>query len=253
MKISIVTPTYNSAAYLEETIHSILNQSYKNFEHIIIDGQSTDNTVDLIKKYSHIQWFSEKDNGQSNAINKGFRLATGDILAWQNSDDLYFPDTFETVVDFFQKNPDVDIVYGYYQLIEAGGEWICDVKPIDWNLWLFAHGRFVPVQPTVFWRRKVYELVGDLDESLHYCMDVDFYCRSSKEFKFACIHKFLGKFRVHPQSKTQNVANIKKIRQEWKAILSHSFNYSFMDSLICDFFYYRSLLAKSLKTKFFKK
>jgi glycosyltransferase involved in cell wall biosynthesis len=254
MKLSIVTPVYNSGKYIRETIESIANQSYRNFEHIIMDGLSTDNTLEIAKEYKHIKCISEKDTGQSNAINKGFRMATGDILAWQNADDTYFPDTFEAVVTHFHDHPDVDIVYGYYQLIDGESRWMCDVYPIDWNRWLFAHGRFCPPQPTVFWRRKVYEAIGELDEKLHYCMDVDFYSRSiNKKFNFGRIPKMLGKFRIHEQSKTQNKVNDRRVHDEYKNVLSMNFNYSKLDLLFFEVFQQRSKLAKNIKLKVFKK
>lgn len=254
MKISIITPVYNCEKYIRETIESIANQNYKNFEHIVIDAASNDNTLEIIKEYNHIKYLSEKDNGQSEAINKGFRIAQGDILAWQNADDIYFPDTFETVINFFIKNPEVDIVYGYYQLIGSASEWICDVFPIQWNRWMFVHGRFCPPQPTVFWRRRVFKAIEELDEKLHYCMDVDFYSRAvNKEFKFERIPKMIGKFRIHNQSKTQNKNNEKKVYEEYKNVLSTRFNYTFIDSLVFEFFKIRAMLSKNIKQKWLKK
>ena len=113
MKISIITPSYNQAQFIERTILSVLNQDYKDIEYIIMDGGSTDGTVEILKKYSdHIIWKSEKDNGQSDAINKGLKMATGDIVAYLNSDDTYQPGAFKEVATFFEKNPDKKWVYG---------------------------------------------------------------------------------------------------------------------------------------------
>lgn len=254
MLISIITPVYNSEKYIRETIESIINQTNKHFEHIVIDAVSTDKTLEIIKEYRHIKYLSEKDNGQSEAINKGFNMAKGDILAWQNADDIYFPDTFETVINFFKDNPDIDIVYGYYQLIDTDTKWICDVYPIKWNKWMFAHGRFCPPQPTVFWRRGVFETQGELNEKLHYCMDVDLYSRSiNKGFKFERIPKMMGKFRIHDQSKTQNKNNEKKVYEEYKNVLSSNFNYNFFDFLFFEFFKIRAILSKNIKQKWLKK
>lgn len=248
MKISIITPSYNSQPYIENTIESIKNQSYSNFEHIVIDGLSKDSTVEVIKKYPHIHWISEADNGQSNAINKGFRIASGDILAWQNADDLYLPETFEIVAKTFANNPEVDVIYGNYQIIDVEGNFVCNVKAVDWNPWLFKHGRFVPMQPTTFWRRRVYDLVGDLDENLQYCMDIDFFCRAvSKRAKFLRVDKCLGQFRVHPASKTSNSINRSSVYQERKQVLAKHFNYSWIDSLYFDLFWYRGKIARFIK------
>lgn len=254
MKISIVTPCYNSGQHIEATIKSIWSQDYQNFEHIVMDGLSKDNTVEIVKKYPGIQLFSERDTGQSNALNKGFKKTTGDILAWQNADDIYHPGAFKTVVDFFTQNPDVDVVYGNYTLITQNSDWICDVYPPQWSEWKFIHGRFVPLQPTVFWRRKVYEAVGDLDEKLHYCMDVDFFSRIVlKNFKFQRIDFMLGGFRVHDESKTQNAGNKEKVSKEFLHVLTRNFRYDSFDKAIFKFFEARAALAKTIKSKWLKK
>jgi glycosyltransferase involved in cell wall biosynthesis len=253
MKISVITPTFNSEQFVQDTIESIEVQTYKNYEHIIIDGESTDGTLSIVKKFNNITFISEKDSGQSNALNKGFKLASGDILAWQNADDLYVPEAFETVRNFFISNPKVDIVYGDYQLIDSGGKWICDVYPIEWDAWMFMHGRFVPMQPTVFWRRRVFEKVGFLNEDLHYCMDVDFFSRALVNgFIFKKIGKTLGKFRVHSESKTQNLLNERKVNAEYKNVLARSFNYKPLDSFFFECLTLRSRIAKRMKVSFLK-
>ncbi len=251
MKISIVTPVFNGDKYIRETIQSIENQTYSNYEHIIIDGASTDNTLNIIKEHSKIKWISEKDNGQSDALNKGFSFSKGEILAWQNADDLYCIDTFKTVVDFFTANPEVDIAYGFYQLIDSQGKKICNVHPIEWNKWKFIHGRFCPVQPTVFWRRIAYERVGLLDTSLHYCMDVDFYSRCIREnLVFKRIPHLLGKFRIHDLSKTQNKKNEESVKNEYKHVLNKNFGFTLIDRLYFDLFQFRSKIAKDIKLNF---
>jgi glycosyltransferase involved in cell wall biosynthesis len=253
MKFSIVTPAFRSGAYIEATIKSIAEQSYRDFEHIVMDGGSQDGTVDILKRHPHIQWVSEKDKGQSDAINKGFRKTTGDILAWQNADDLYLPGAFETVARVFRENPGVDVVYGDYQLIRADGSWLCDVHPIDWNLWKFAHGRFVPLQPTTFWRRRVYEALGDLDSDLHYCMDVDFFARAAAKFTFMRIPELLGQFRTHDESKTHNRDNARKVKNEHRAVLARNFRYGALDHALFEFFHRRSRLAYLVKRKLLKR
>lgn len=248
MKISIVTPVYNGSKYIRQTIESIQAQWYRHYEHIVIDGLSQDNTVAVVEEYPSVKCISEKDAGQSNALNKGFQLCTGEILAWQNGDDVYLPDTFERVAAFFQDNPTVDVVYGDYQLIDEEDKWVCNVRPVDWNTWLFAHGRFCPVQPTVFWRRRVYEHVGLLDENLHYCMDVDFYSRAVRSgFSFQRIPEFLGKFRIHQESKTQNKKNSQQLYQEYQQVLSCHFSYNWYDYITFYLFQLRARAASGAK------
>jgi len=120
--ISIVTPSFNQGAYIEENIKSVLRQNYPNFEHIIIDGSSTDGTIDILKKYDHLIWVSERDKGQSEAINKGFKTANGEIIGWLNSDDCYEPDAFSTIVRELNKAEDKYIVFGDCNLIDKNEE-----------------------------------------------------------------------------------------------------------------------------------
>lgn len=253
MKFSIIVPVYNGEKYIQETLDSIFTQSYENYEVILMDAVSSDSTLEIAAKYDMLKIISEKDNGQSDAINKGFKIATGDILAWQNADDTYLPNCFEEVADYFQKNPEVSLVYGYYELIDENSKWICDVKPIGWNEWLFKHGRFCPVQPTVFWRRNVYETVGELDTSLNYCMDVDLYARISKRFKVQLLPKVLGKFRVHQESKTQNSYNKSVVRGEYLKVLSRNFHFNITDRMLFNLFQKRADVASVIKRKWLKK
>lgn len=253
MRISIISPSFNSGQFIRETLDSIHNQTYTNFEHIIIDSCSTDNTSEIIKDFGNVTFVSERDTGQTEALNKGFNLSRGEILAWQNADDLYLPGTFKKVVQFFQENANVDIVYGYYKLIDENGKWICDVKPVEWDVWKFKHFRFVPMQPTVFWRRRVYETIGDLNESLNYTMDLDMFAKAvNAGFNFKLLPEFLGEFRVHRNSKTQNKNNRVDIKRETLQVLRVNFDYNILNTLIFYFFYHRSELASVLKRRFFK-
>ncbi len=252
MLLSIVTPVYNGEKYIKETMDSIHSQSYSNFEHIVMDGGSKDGTVSIVKQYPKATLISQPDKGQTDAINKGFRQTKGDILAWQNADDIYLPDAFEIVIRFFEKNPGVDIVYGSYQVIDSESKWQFDVHSKRWNTWTFSHGLFVPMQPTVFWRRQVYEKIGDLDIQLKYCMDVDFFAKASKHFRFKEIPAFLGQFRVHDESKTHTPNIRQKVLSEKKAVLDANFGYTAVDSLFFSLFSFRSWLGEHLKP-FFKK
>jgi len=253
LKISIVIPVLNGARFIRETIESILAQTYHNFEVIVYDAKSTDETLKIVNEYG-LNCISEKDKGQSDAINKGFKQLNGDILAWQNADDIYLPDTLEIVADYFEKHAKADIMYGNYQEIDKDGNWLCNVYPRAWNTWLFSRGRFCPVQTCVFWRRKVWENAGPLDISLNYCMDVDFYSRAINQgFNFTHIPYTFGKFRIHEKSKTYNIVNKSEFKREYRSVLSRNFKYGIQDYLFFELFYYRSHLASFVKRNWLKK
>lgn len=218
-KISIVTPSYNQGQFLEETVQSVLDQGYPNLEYIIIDGGSTDNSVEILRNYTErlAYWVSEPDRGQSHAINKGFQRATGDVLAWLCSDDLYLPDTLHTVGRFFFKHPDVDVVYGDVVEIDEGGGILRAVRTPNFNrLALLARGISVP-QPTTFFRRRVYKQVGGLDETLNWNMDYEYLLRIAfGGHRIRRIAQPVAKFRLHSASKT--VTGAVREREHWKSM-----------------------------------
>lgn len=203
-KISIVTPSYNQGKFLEETILSVITQNYPNLEYILIDGGSSDNSLDIIKKHEHSisYWISEKDKGQSEAINKGLQKATGDIVAWLNSDDLYTPNTLFNISKIFQENPDIDLIYGNVENFHSEkGSFVTNVsefKPSDFLSRVSIH------QPSVFWKRKVHHEIGYLDESLYYTMDYDLWARMFFRYKTKKINQVFSRFRIHSTSKTNN-------------------------------------------------
>jgi glycosyltransferase involved in cell wall biosynthesis len=207
--VSIVTPSYNQAHFLEETILSVLNQDYPNVEYIVIDGGSTDGSVDIIRKYEDrlAHWVSEPDEGQSDAINKGWRCARGDILAYLNSDDTYLPGALRTVVQYLQNYPRVDMVYGYLNWIDEGGRVTWTTEPsTDFDLDSLIYYAFFIPQPTVFFRKHVLDKVGMLDTSLYYCMDTDLWHRIGMNFTVRGIPTAIANFRTHLASKTHNVS-----------------------------------------------
>lgn len=204
-KITIVTPSYNQGQFLEETILSVLNQDYPNLEYIIIDGGSTDNSVDIIKKYeNHLTyWVSEKDNGQTHAINKGFRKATGDILNWLNSDDTLLPGAISSIARCFASNSIVDFAYGDYVLVDSFGKDIVSRKEIDFDFNILLYSGCFIQQPTCFFRKSVIDEIGLLDEGQDFYMDYEFYLRAAQNgFIFHNIRKSLVRFRCHSVSKT---------------------------------------------------
>lgn len=208
--VSIVTPSYNQGKFIEYAILSVKNQCYPNIEHIIVDGGSTDDTIDIIKKYEgkyNLRWISEPDRGQSDAINKGFKMANGEIIGWINSDDAYFSkDTIYEVVNFFDINLDSKIVYGDIVLINAENE-VIRINPV---LLFWGHKAFkihrTPSQPAVFFKRCIIEKYS-LDVDLTYSMDYDFWLKIGRENKFYYIKKILSCFRLHDRSKSVSKCN----------------------------------------------
>lgn len=208
--ISIVTPSFNQGHFLEKTIESVLDQHYPNLEYIIQDGGSTDNSVNIIERYqsSLKHWESKRDQGQSHAINLGFQHATGQIMAYLNSDDLLMGGSLHYVAQYFNDNPDVDVVYGHRVIInekdQEVGRWVLSPH----NSHALTYADFIP-QETLFWRRRIWEKAGGhIDESFRFAMDWDLILRFMQAgAKFARLPRFLGAFRVHTQQKTSATMN----------------------------------------------
>jgi glycosyltransferase involved in cell wall biosynthesis len=211
-RISIVTPSYNQAAFIEETIRSVLLQGYPNLEYIVIDAGSTDGTIEIIKKYARWleYWVSEPDKGQSDAINKGMRMATGNILAWLNSDDGLLPAALTTVAGFLSRRPMSICVGATVEKHEEQTTIVYKTPSFDEMLY---HGRRVP-QPSTFWTADLWSIAGPLREDLHYVMDYDLWLRM---FSIASGIRFhaapLSYMHYHPGQKTQP-ANLARIRLE---------------------------------------
>jgi glycosyltransferase involved in cell wall biosynthesis len=200
LKFSIVIPSYNQAEFLERTLRSIIDQGVET-EIIVIDGGSSDNSVDIIKKYESkiAYWVSEKDRGQSHALNKGFAMATGDIFGWQNSDDVYMPGAFKKVLEAFEQNPEKKIVYGNWHEIDENDNVIDKTysapKP---RIPHFSYEGFDCYNQTMFWKREVHERFGHHDERLHMLMDGDMIFRFIFNEGVDAFHKiddFLAAFR----------------------------------------------------------
>ena len=202
MKISVITPSLNQADFIEESIKSVLYQDYSNFEHIIIDGGSNDNTIDILKKYNHLNWISEKDSGQSQAINKGFKLATGDIICWLNSDDYFDTDTFARVSDYFNKHPDCSLLYGDITYIDEKNTIVRRITGNEISNSALSIYPDLVRQPSTFWRSSVINEFGGLNEKLRLAMDLDFFLRISRKYKFHYIAQNLSFFRTYPEGKT---------------------------------------------------
>jgi glycosyltransferase involved in cell wall biosynthesis len=206
-RLSIVTPSFNQAAYLERTILSVLNQNYPNLQYIVVDGGSTDGSVEIIRKYEKYlgYWVSERDQGQGDAINKGMRLADGEIVAWQNSDDVYVPDAFRTVTKVFEARPDADLVFGNLYLIDERDDVRRDVRHVPVNHFALRHLTCCLSNQAAFWRRALMERCGGLDGRLQYCMDFELWLRMSKSAKYVFVREYLGAQRIHSESKTATI------------------------------------------------
>lgn len=204
-KISVVTPSYNQGQFIEETIRSVLLQGYPNLEFIIIDGGSTDNTLDVIKKYEHwiSYWVSEPDNGQGNAINKGLKKTTGDILFWLNSDDIVLPKAFSIVGNIFLSDPTVLLISGQANVINSIGETTGMVKSYfySWEELITNPGNSIR-QISTFFSRQLYEEVGSIDEDLDISLDKELMALYSMHTTPLVIQDVLSAFRAHQSSKT---------------------------------------------------
>jgi len=205
--VSIVTPSYNKGLFIEETILSVKNQTYPHIEHIVVDGGSTDETLDILRKYSNsLVWISEPDEGQSDAINKGWRMSRGEILAYLNADDTYMPWAVETAVSFLVQHPDVAMVYGDCNVVDENGEVTQRFQGEEFDLKKLLCTDIVP-QPTAFFRREVVEKVGYLDPDLHLAMDYDLWVRIGLKFKMQSLHQCLASFRLYPGTKSMSYRN----------------------------------------------
>jgi glycosyltransferase involved in cell wall biosynthesis len=207
-KISIITPSYNQGQYIEDTILSILDQGYPNLEYIIIDGGSTDNTVEIIKRYSDRidYWVSEKDTGQSNAINKGFQKATGDIINWINSDDQLQPGALLKIAELFSQHPEAILVHGRIEYFgETSTFYSKNIPAKDLQTRYVSH--ICMPQPACFYRKKLLDEQGLLDESLHFSMDTDLFVRAGLHYQGVQVSDVFARFRLHQASKSVSSFN----------------------------------------------
>src|SRR5215212_558711 len=204
MLISIITPSYNQAPYIEKSIQSVLSQDYPRIEYLIVDGGSTDDTVNIIKRYENkiAGWTSEKDGGQTDAINKGFARATGDILAWINSDDTYEPGAVAAAVKYLQEHPDVGMVYGDCNYINESGRPIGKFNASQTNYRLLRQGSTRIPQQTMFFRADLWKQVGPLDPSFYFAMDYDLWTRIAARTEIKYIPQTWANFRLHTSGKS---------------------------------------------------
>ena len=221
-KISVVTCSYNQGDFIDDCIQSVLKQNYPNFEHIVLDGASTDGTVEKLKQYKHLIWESEKDNGQSDALNKGFKMASGDIVAWINSDDWYPGGALKKVGEYFRDHPETKILIGdcfFYNEGASEENIIVHNSTFEFDdIIRYWDGWIPPTQPAIFFRRELFEEVGYLDESLHFAMDYDLWLRISQKYDIAYIPELLAGYRFHNLSKSGDVGEWNQFYPEWNKV-----------------------------------
>lgn len=213
-RISIVTPSFNQGRYLERTILSVLNQGYPSTEYIIIDGGSTDESVDIIRRYAGdvAYWVSERDRGQADALRRGFARCTGEISAYLNSDDVYLPDALWTVARRFLSAPTCDVVYGDGVMIDDQSRVLREDRFAPYLTAGLMRGGTGFCQPAVFWRHSAYLRVGGIDEGFQFCIDLDLLVRLHRHgCTFSYVRRPLGAYRVHQESKTTKMLAV------WKA------------------------------------
>jgi len=208
-QISVITPSFNQADFVERTINSVLSQNYSNFEYLVMDGGSTDGTLEILKKYDKkIIWRSEKDKGQGDAVNKGLKLAKGEILTYLNSDDTLEPGALKLVADFFIRNPKIRWVFGKCKIVDENDREIRKAITAYKNFWLKRYNynsllilNYIS-QPAVFWRREAYEKIGKFNPKEFWELDYDYWLRLGKKYQPGFIDKYLANFRVHKKAKT---------------------------------------------------
>lgn len=217
--ISIVTPSYNQAKYIEWTVRSVILQRYPKLEYVVMDGASADGTLDILERYEphFYHMTSAPDKGQSDALRRGFAFTSGEIMGYLNSDDLLAPDTLYWVADFFARHPKVDAVYSHRCAVNAANE-------VIWHWYLPPHISYlmkrwdlIP-QETCFWRRRIYNAVGGVDSSFNFAMDYDLFVKFMNAGRMIRADRFLGAFRQHPEAKTSTqLGNVgaREIQRVW--------------------------------------
>jgi len=252
--VSVITPSWNSVEFIERTIHSIVNQTYKNIEFIVVDGGSSDGTLDVLKRHAEeiSWWVSERDNGMYHAINKGLARASGEIIAYLNSDDIYYPDTIFQVVASFSEYPEADLIYGDLDFIDANDRFLYNQKYPNFSAKHFANANYSMIgQPASFWRSSLLKKIGGFDESFKMAADFDFFVRAGATGKMLRINRTLAAFRVHEKSLTSrqlqmNFKEINLMREK------HGVTYKRLTSIISRFaydIYFKLINYRSFKSR----
>lgn len=219
--VSIVTPSFNQGEFIAETIESVLEQDYPRIEYLVVDGGSTDGTLEILRRYgSRLRWESEKDAGQSDAIHRGFALTQGEVIAWVNADDLYAPLAIARAVETLHAYPEAGFVYGRAEFIDREGRITGEQKHLPWDFdTLLNRWNFIP-QSATFFRRSAYEAVGGISVDLHYVMDYDLWLKLGRQFPVVDIPDVLARVRMYPETKTAS-GGLPRIEEMRRMIRRH--------------------------------
>lgn len=205
--ISVIVPSFNQVSFLEETLLSVIQQNYPDLQLIVIDGGSTDNSVEIIKRYEHniYYWVSEPDGGQTSGLIKGFDRSTGEIQCWLNSDDIHMPCTLHEVASYFQNHPSTDAVFGNTLWVDEKTRPIREQREIPFNrfIWMYTYN-YIPGQ-SMFWRKSIYDKVGGLDPAFNLAMDADLWIRFATHGKIAHTRRIWSKMRFYPEQKNRSL------------------------------------------------
>ena len=199
LRISVITPTRNMGHFLEPCILSNLQQCYPNIEHIVVDGASTDNSREILARYSHLRWVSESDNGLSDALNKGIRMSTGEIIGWCNADDLYLPGTLTMVNELLEKYSEIDLVYGDYRETDELGRSLRVIRETHFSPLVFRWLHVNPIPtPAAFWRKRIHDNNLWFEDTMRFAMDYDLLRRAfARGFKYKHVPILFCDFRRH--------------------------------------------------------
>ena len=249
--VSIVTPSYNQAEFIEETILSIQNQIYPFVEHIIVDGASTDGTLDILKKYvDKIVWVSEPDNGETEALNKGIKMAKGEIIAFVSSDNTLEPDAVEKVVSFFKQHPDVDMLSGGANIIDKNGKLLEVIHPPD----VFSVKRLIRKvgaygmsEPATFIKKGALEEVHGFDEKMKYVNEMDLFIRIGMKYNVEHIPHIIANVKQQPKATT--LRKSKELRAEFRTLGKKYLEPSIANSILIEYLDLKRFLCHRIREK----